>query len=101
MNTFLLVRLAETAANCGLGMALMTGGALVARRSVAAGTWFAIAGFCEVGSELVLRTLGNPAVFRFGFASLGDLFELFQVFKVCGVLGALMLAVRALPARTA
>ncbi len=99
MNEFRILEIARELANAALGIALLGGGALIARRSIAAGTWLAIAGFVEVSTSLTLHVLQGPLSIRYQLPM--DVFSLVEIVRVLGELGSIMLAIRALPSRAA
>jgi hypothetical protein len=97
MTEFRIIEIARELANAALGIALLGGGALIARRSIAAGTWLAIAGFVEVSTSLTLHVLQGPLSIRYQLPF--DAFAFVPIVRVIGELGAIALAIRALPSR--
>ena len=97
-NEMRLAHLAAVLANLLLGIALMGGGAFLARRSIASATWAVIAGFAVVSAD-VLRASAMPLVIRFGIPSF-YLYAPISLAEATVSMGGLILAIRALPPRT-
>ncbi len=96
-NEFRLAHLATILANLLLGIALMGGGAFVAKRSIASATWAAIAGFGVVSAD-ILRGMLVPLAFRYGFPPFYLYLPISIAEAVCSM-GGLVMAIRALPPR--
>lgn len=94
MSEHRLIELVRFLANGGLSMALCFGGALLARRSIAAGAYLALAGFFEAGAGTFLPMIQRQIVIPYGggFA----LVTLGFLAHAVGELGFVALAVHAL-----
>lgn len=97
MNERLIAHLVSIAANLFLGIALMTGGAFLARRSVASGAWAALAGFAVVSAD-ILRSWARPIMIRDHLPALYVYMPISLLEAVVST-GALMLAIHSLPPR--
>jgi hypothetical protein len=99
MNPFRFSELLSISANLLLGIALMGGGAFLARRSLASATWMVIAGFGVVSAD-VLRSMMPAMMVRFQIAPFYA-FAPISLFEAVVSLGGIFMAIQTLPPRTA
>jgi hypothetical protein len=97
MNEFRLITLAREAANGGLAIALLCGAMLLARRSIPAATWLALAGFFSAATGVYATAVERVFVVHYGMSL--EVLSFIDVVHVVSELGFIALAIRALPAR--
>jgi hypothetical protein len=98
MPLFREVAIVEIAVNLLLAIALMAGGALITKRSIASASWAVLAGFFVIAGGLI-RSVQWIFIVRVGAAWYPT--TLIGIVEAVGVFGSLIAAVRALPARAA
>ncbi len=99
MSVWHVVHIMQELANGALAVALLGGGALLAKRSIPAATWVALAGFAQGAGDLLQNMLNNPAAMHM-MELYGPLFMLITIAKAALVFGALAFAIRLLPSRS-
>jgi hypothetical protein len=99
MNEFRLAHVVVIVANLFLGIALMGGGAFLARRSLASASWAALAGFGVVAAD-VLRASATMMMVRYGVSAF-YVHAPISLAEAVLSMGGLMMAVHSLPPRAA
>ena len=97
-NQVRLAHLVEIVANLFLGIALMGGGAFLARRSLASASWAAIAGFAVVSAD-ILRAFAQTIMIRYAIAAY-YVYVPISLFEAVVSMGGLLMAIHTLPPRT-
>lgn len=92
-----VVHALETFADAGLGFAMMGGAVLLAKRSINAASYVALAGFFQVGGAFAQ----TAEVFFYRYTTnIWAIGRLVDAVTLAGVFGALIVAVRAVPSST-
>ena len=99
MNGGFLLFAALSLANSGLGLAFFLAAGLIVKRSIPAAFLMAIAGFVQVGAELLQHTA--VAWIRIGISDMYLVATVIDFFDVVCVFGSIILAVRELGKRPA